>query len=44
MPVGKPGKFVPDEYDIELADLIRPWKELASADIGIVGVPSIRGS
>ncbi|MEW6081025.1 MAG: agmatinase family protein [Bacillota bacterium] len=39
LPVERPGKFVPDEYDIEVADLVKPWKEVSAADIGILGVP-----
>ena len=33
------GKFVPDEYDVEMADLIKPWQELDQADVGIIGIP-----
>lgn len=35
----KVGKFVPDEYDIEMGDIIKDWKEVGDADIGLVGVP-----
>jgi len=33
------GKFVPDKYDVEMADLIKPWQELNRADVGIIGIP-----
>ena len=36
---GKIGKFVPDEYDIEISDIIKDWRELDSADVGLVGIP-----
>ncbi len=36
---GKIGKFVPDEYDIELSDIIKEWREVDSADVGLVGIP-----
>jgi len=39
LPAGDYGKFVPDQYDTEIADLIKPWRQLDSADAGIVGVP-----
>jgi len=33
------GKFVPDEYDIEVCDIIKDWREVDDADIALVGVP-----
>lgn len=33
------GKFVPDEYDIEMCDLIKDWRETDYADIALVGIP-----
>lgn len=39
LPAKKPGKFYTDEYDIDVADLMKNWKEIDKADVGIVGVP-----
>lgn len=39
LPPAQVGKFIPDQYDIEMADLIKPWKELDHADVGLVGIP-----
>jgi len=39
LPPAPVGKFVPDQYDIEMADLVVPWREAARADIGLVGIP-----
>ncbi|NBF40654.1 MAG: agmatinase [Spirochaetes bacterium] len=35
----KPGSFVPDEYDVGLADIMVDWRTAESADIGILGIP-----
>lgn len=35
----KVGKFVPDEYDVEMCDIIKDWREVSDADIALVGVP-----
>ena len=35
----KPGSFVPDEYDVGLADIMVDWRFAKSADIGILGIP-----
>jgi formimidoylglutamase len=39
LPPDKVGKFVPDEYDVEVADLIRDWRQVDRADVGLVGIP-----
>ncbi|MCC6793114.1 MAG: agmatinase family protein [Thermomicrobiales bacterium] len=39
LPADKVGKFVPDEYDIELADLIKEWREVDRVDVGFLGIP-----
>jgi len=36
---GSAGEFCPDEYEIRIADLIRDWREVDNADVGIVGIP-----
>ncbi len=35
----KPGSWVPDEYDVSLADIMVDWREADSADVGILGIP-----
>lgn len=32
-------KIVPDEYDIEICDIIEDWRKVDSADVGVVGIP-----
>lgn len=39
LPPNQVGKFVPDAYDVEVCDLIKPWQKLDRADVGIVGIP-----
>lgn len=39
LPADKIGKFVPDEYDIEVADLIKDWREEDHVDVGLLGIP-----
>ena len=34
-----PGSFVPDEYDVSLADIMVDWRTAEGADVGILGVP-----
>ncbi len=34
-----PGSFVPDEFDVSLADIMVDWRGAETADIGILGVP-----
>lgn len=36
---GGVAKFVPDEYDIEICDIIEDWRNVDSADVGLVGIP-----
>ena len=31
--------FCPDEYDVDIVELIKPWQDVKSADVGIVGAP-----
>lgn len=33
------GKFVPDPYDVEISDVIKPWRRAERADVGLLGVP-----
>ncbi len=35
----RPGKWVPDEYDVSLGDIMVDWRQAEHADIGIVGIP-----
>jgi formimidoylglutamase len=35
----KVGKFVPDEYDVDLADLIKDWSTIDYVDVGLLGIP-----
>jgi formimidoylglutamase len=37
--VPKPSNWVPDEYDVGLRDIMVDWREVETADIGLVGVP-----
>ncbi|RJQ11883.1 MAG: agmatinase [Bacillota bacterium] len=39
LPPAPVGKFVPDEYDIEMSDLIDDWHKADHADVGIIGIP-----
>lgn len=39
LPADKVGKFVPDEYDVELADLIQDWRAVDRVDVGFLGIP-----
>jgi len=35
----RPGSFVPDEYDVGLADIMVDWRSADTVDVGILGVP-----
>jgi formimidoylglutamase len=35
----KPRSFVPDQYDVTVADIMVDWRQTASIDIGLLGVP-----
>ncbi len=37
--VPQPGKWVPDEYDVSLKDIMVDWRKADKADVGIVGIP-----
>ncbi len=35
----RPGTWVPDEYDVSLADIMVDWRTADAADVGILGIP-----
>ncbi len=39
LPAGELKRFVPDAYDIEVVDILKSWRSLDHADVGIVGIP-----
>ncbi len=39
VPVPTPGAFTPDSTTLSTADVMKPWRELEKADVGIVGIP-----
>lgn len=39
LPAPQVGRFVPDQYDVEVCDILKPWRTLDRADVGVVGVP-----
>jgi len=37
--VARPSNWVPDEYDVGLADVMVDWRTAERADVGLVGIP-----
>jgi len=37
--VPKPSKWVPDQYDVSLADIMVDWRNADSAHVGLLGIP-----